>query len=204
MAEIEIIPAPLALKPRIEEMSRATFEEHRARQPWAFPENGFEVTVQPNIDVAFQGATREEKISHTAFVAVLDSEFAGYVILSPWVRRGGPDMPYVNIDDIAVLPEFRRTGVARALLRHVTALSDYRDWDSLQANVWAPNTASAALFASEGFTPACVRYRRGPDRQARDYPTSKVSQKAEPARLKPFFIILTVIAILALVFQVAG
>jgi len=170
VTEIRIIPAPLALKPAILALSRATYEEHRARQPFAFPENGFEQTVVPLLDAAFRRETGQLSESPNIFAAMAGTDIAGYMLLSHWARSDGPDMHYVSIDDICVRPELRGKGIARALLDHARTLAATRDWDNLVATIWDGNTASRALFESAGFDVQSRTYRLGPTRQARNYP----------------------------------
>ena len=170
IAAVEIRPAPLNVKGRMNALCEQTFDEHRARQPHAFPKNAYQLHVGPLIEAAFFGRVRSLKVSPNAYAAFVGGDFAGYVLLSPWARPGGADMPYVSIDDICVEPAFRGRGVARALLRHVRALAEERGWDSLIAHVWTGNDASEALFRSEGFIPDYIRFSTGPGRQARDYP----------------------------------
>ena len=170
IGRIEIRPAPRSVKTRMAALCEQTFEEHRARQPHAFPANGFQQHVAPLIEAAFSGTLRTLDESPNAYAAFVGDAFAGYVLLSQWARPGGADMPFVSIDDICVEPAFRGRGVARALVRYVRDLAEERGWDSLTAQVWTGNTASEALFRSEGFTPDYIRFRIGPYRQARDYP----------------------------------
>ncbi|MDU8943854.1 GNAT family N-acetyltransferase [Ovoidimarina sediminis] len=167
---IEIRPAPRAVKDRMAALCEQTFEEHRARQPHAFPKNAYRILVAPLVEAAFFGTLRSLKQSPNAYAAFIGGEFASYVLLSHWARRSRKQMPYVSVDDICVEPAFRGRGVARALLRHVRALAEERGWDSLTAQVWTGNDASEALFRSEGFTPDYIRFSAGPGRQARDYP----------------------------------
>ncbi len=172
--DLRIVPAPRSLLPEILRCSRETFEEHRARQPWAFPANSFEVMIEGSIKGSFREGGRTLAESPNLFAAYRGEDFAGYVLLSVWARQDVQYLPYVGIDDICVLPEFRRKGIARALLRHAVALSEERGWDSLKATVWAGNDASDALFRSEGFAVESTKYRTGPDRQCRDYPEAKI------------------------------
>ena len=198
MAEIRIIPAPLALKPRILDLSRATYAEHRARQPWAFPENGFETTVVPNVDAAFRQGGRELQESPSAFAAYLGDDFAGYVLLSSWARPGGLDMPHVSIEDIRVLPEMRGKGVGTALLSHVKALAEARDWDSLVATVWDGNTASQEMFEAAGFHVQARNYRIGPNRSGRNYPAASPWAGIQRRLLRWLLAILLLVSLVAM------
>lgn len=170
MSDVEIRQAPASLKPQIIELARATMDEHRARHPWAFPNNAFDIVLLPSIEAAFPSIWSAETTSPNLFAAYLDGEFLGYVLLSTWARTEPLAWPQVNIEDICVVPKARGQGVATALVAHVKSLSEDRDWDNLTASVWASNAASEALFQKSGFVPSSTQYRFGPNRTARDFP----------------------------------
>ncbi len=168
--DIRIVPAPRALKDRIKELARTTFEEHNARQPFAFPGNLLQVSLFRDIDRAFEVEGKQLDESPVALAAFLGNDFAGYVLLSDWAREDGPDMPSVTVEDIRVLEEHRGRGVGRALLQAVQDRATAQGWDNVTATIWAGNPESEALFNAAGFTEQSKTYRFGPSGQARDYP----------------------------------
>lgn len=84
---------------------------------------------------------------HAIFAAFADGEFAGYAGM-----RYAADEGYV--DDVAVLPQFRRRGVGNSL---VTALLQYagaKELAFLSLEARASNTPALALYRQLGFEEA--------------------------------------------------
>jgi GNAT superfamily N-acetyltransferase len=77
------------------------------------------------------------------FARVVDVQIPeGSVLLS---RRFG------LVDELVVMPEHRRAGVARALLLEVDAWARQRGIGALEVTVWAFNQAARELYVKEGF-----------------------------------------------------
>jgi GNAT superfamily N-acetyltransferase len=70
--------------------------------------------------------------------------------------------PLMNIHDIAVLPEFRGRGIARALLQKIAARARDEGCCKLTLEVRADNPPARALYAAEGFSPARLNGRETP------------------------------------------
>jgi ribosomal-protein-alanine N-acetyltransferase len=70
----------------------------------------------------------------------------------------------LHITTLAVRPEYRRKGYARALIR--AALDAYPDVRRVQLEVRPSNAAARALYESLGFTVAGVRRRYYGDEDA--------------------------------------
>ena len=77
------------------------------------------------------------------FIAFADGEAAGFVNM--WLT---PPMAVIN--NIAVLPGFRRSGIARTLIN--TALSECGECSSLTLEVRVSNSAAISLYEKLGFT----------------------------------------------------
>ena len=170
MAETRISPAPLALRERILDAARETLAEHRGRQPYAFPDDFFDVRIAPAIRQAFTSKTGGELAeSSRILVAEVGDEFAGYLQLACAPEAGTAAAGYLHIDDIYVVPRYRGEGVGLALLDHIKRRAEADDLDNITATVWAANAASDALFRRAGFEPSSTTFRFGPDRQARPY-----------------------------------
>ncbi|MEP1538910.1 MAG: N-acetyltransferase [Paracoccaceae bacterium] len=182
MAAFKIIPAPLALKDEIKDLSRQTFKEHRARQPWTFAENTFDLIISDVFDSLFRDGKKTRQESPNLLVAMSQDQFAGYVLLMPNIPADFEESANATIFDICVRPEFRGQGAARALLDHVIALSQQQDWDNLDAQVWVGNVGSDRLFQSAGFTPQSTTYRIGPNRKARDIRLRDIQPPPSPSR----------------------
>ena len=177
MTDLRIVNAPLALKADIRRLCLDTFQAHRLRQPFAFPQNAFDLLLGPLIDRAFTDAQgKAAAISDCLFAAYRGATFCGYVLLSN-PNAFDPPPPALMIYDIHVLHAFRGTGVGRALLAHVKSLADQQGCDNLQATVWQGNDAALNLFRAAGFTPQSQTLRYGLDRQARDISLPKLRRR---------------------------
>ncbi|MEY3055017.1 MAG: ribosomal protein S18-alanine N-acetyltransferase [Ilumatobacteraceae bacterium] len=64
-----------------------------------------------------------------------------------------------HVTNIAVAPEFRRRGVARALLHALASEAVAREMTSLTLEVRVGNKAAQELYREFGFAPAGVRHR---------------------------------------------
>jgi len=149
-----------------------TSEEHRSRQPYAFPENLWEVSFPPEFSNAFLDAKGEPTSeSHNLFVAEDAGELAGYILLSWWARDDAPDFHDGCVLDIHVFDGFRGKKVGDALLNKAKLIADTRGWDNFTAQVWAGNTQSETLFRRAGFTDQSKTLRYGPNTQARPIQT---------------------------------
>jgi len=85
-----------------------------------------------------------------AFLAFCENRLAGYIILLDAV-----DM--TEILNVAVLPEMRRRGIAKALLEKAESIAREKGHDALCLEVRASNTPAKELYTSFGFIPAAVR-----------------------------------------------
>lgn len=194
MNEIQVVEAPFALKDQIKRQTFNTYEDHRARQPFAFSQNQFALYVEPGIDASFMDtAGKPCASSPNIFVAMQGDVLCGYVVLS---ESSNTTWPRVNINDIFVVEAFRGQGIGRRLLEHVKELSLAKNWDNLTAQVWHGNDTSAALFRAGGFVPQSEFLRFGPAGQARDLPAP--AKGVKPARL-PKPLIYLIIAIVAFI-----
>jgi ribosomal protein S18 acetylase RimI-like enzyme len=85
-------------------------------------------------------------------VAQIDEEFAGYALAV--VEEHTDDLieaPFVTIQFLEVLPEFRGRGVAQSLLAAVEEFARERDIACLDLAVWSRNEPARRLFAKAGF-----------------------------------------------------
>jgi ribosomal protein S18 acetylase RimI-like enzyme len=97
---------------------------------------------------------RCEQYRGKLFVAEIGGRVAGYVAIWARTRSDEPDdgtTEFAHISDFVVLPEYRRHGLARALLERAEdyARSDGAVW--LRLGVKAGNTAAYAFYAKAGF-----------------------------------------------------
>jgi ribosomal protein S18 acetylase RimI-like enzyme len=94
------------------------------------------------------------------FVAETDGRAIGYVLAGVHHRPATPltrEGAWIDLDQIAVVPEARRRGVARALCQQVIAHARHLGLDEVQLNVWSFNAEAQALFTSLGFESRSLR-----------------------------------------------
>ena len=76
-------------------------------------------------------------------------------IFSPPVKR-------LMVDHIAVEPEARKQGLARALLNRARALAQELHCDEILLDTWAENHEAHAFFAKMGFAPRRMLFHAKP------------------------------------------
>ena len=105
------------------------------------------------------------------FVAEIDGAAIGYCMLS-WAPKYAfyKTMGYPEIQDLNVLPEFRRRGFARAMIAHCEDLARENGKDSMGISVGLTSDYGAAqrLYVSLGYVPDGygVTYDRKPVKRA--------------------------------------
>lgn len=165
--QISIRPAVTADRASIEAASRATWDDHRGRQPYAFPENGWDMLLKRDHEFAFWSGTGQPVgESGNLFVADADGVVVGFVLLSWHLRDDAPDAPNGTVIDIWVQSDWRKKGVGRNLVDFAKIMANAADWDNLTAQVWN-GAPSVGLFESADFTPHHVTWRYGPGRPAK-------------------------------------
>lgn len=153
-------------RPTIEAASRATWDEHRVRQPYAFPENGWDMLLRRDHEFPFLSGTRQPvDESGNLFVADADGTVAGFILLSWLLCADAPFAPNGTVIDIRTHPDWRNKGVGRNLVDFAKDMADRANWDNLTAQVW-DDAASEGLFEAASFTPQNVTWRYRPDRPA--------------------------------------
>ena len=142
-------PATVSDTARLLQMYRELDETHRLQHPQLFPP-----TVQ-------RDATRVESMLGDpkvgVFVATLPSfdDAVGFArVLDVQTPDGSVLLPrrFGLVDELVVMPEHRRAGVATALLLEVEAWARQRGIGALEVTVWAFNNAARELYAKEGFS----------------------------------------------------
>ena len=189
---VKIINAPVVLKERITELCRETNEAHRTASPRDWPDNFFDLFVLPGIQAAFTDRTgRRVSESPSLFVAMDGDTLAGYYRLSGFPIDPKQDYFSVELQDIYVLPKYRRQGIGSAMVAHAMAAYEKHDWDKLEASIADWNEGSRALFEAAGFTTYSRKLAIGPVRQARPVPLERtVTDRLETAWPKIVLVIL--------------
>jgi GNAT superfamily N-acetyltransferase len=95
------------------------------------------------------------------WIASADGILAGYLVA---IFRERPENPLCfarticEIDEIAVAPTHRRTGLARALVDRVRDVARARGVRDVELNSWSFNDDAHAAFVALGFRPKSVRF----------------------------------------------
>ncbi len=99
-------------------------------------------------------AIREAMQSETAqaYVAESKARLLGFVL----ARTSGPE---AEILDLAVLPDMRRRGIARELLRAVRDAVQRIGVEEIYLEVRESNRAAISLYEGEGYRPVGMRHR---------------------------------------------
>jgi GNAT superfamily N-acetyltransferase len=130
-------------------MYRELDETHRLQHPELFPPTierdaarVESMLADPKVGVFV--ATLPSGDPAIGFARVVDVQTPEGSVLLP--RRFG------LVDELVVMPEHRRAGVARALLAEVDAWARQRGIGALEVTVWAFNQAARELYVKEGFS----------------------------------------------------
>lgn len=100
------------------------------------------------------------------WIAECEGRAVGFIAASVHVR---PETPLVRaqrrleIDQISVVPEFRRRGVARDLIRAAEEAARRERLTSLQMTTWCFNSVAREAMTRLGFRPKVVRFERATD-----------------------------------------
>lgn len=146
--------------PALVELYRVLDDEHRRHHPEFYPNGDVRSAewVERTLGEARAGV----------FVAELDVNgaraVAGFVrVLEVQTPSGGVlvSRRFGLVDDLAVAPSARRSGVASELLRVAEAWAEERGLPALEVTVWAFNGGAQELYARRGFE-ALRHYLRKP------------------------------------------
>jgi ribosomal protein S18 acetylase RimI-like enzyme len=104
--------------------------------------------------------SRLEQLSTRAWIAERDELPVGYVLA---IVHQASENPFVQarrwceIDQVAVDPGCRRTGIASALIRHAVSEAN-SEGVAVEAASWSFNESAQELFRQLGFVPKTIRF----------------------------------------------
>lgn len=93
----------------------------------------------------------------------MDGAPVGYVLA---ICQQAPETPFtqprawLEIDQLAVDPDFRRQGIGRALVREAVSEAYARGLERVEAASWSFNADTHEVFRRLGFAPKTVRFER--------------------------------------------
>ena len=92
-----------------------------------------------------------------AYVATADGRAVGFAVAATCPFSSLTDTPSVTIDQLYVVPESRKHGVARQLMNTVTLYAESLGCDQIGCNVPAQHREANRFFARLGFSSQVVR-----------------------------------------------
>jgi GNAT superfamily N-acetyltransferase len=92
-----------------------------------------------------------------AYLATADGRAVGFAVAATSPFSSLTDNPCVTIDQLYVVPESRKHGVARQLMSAVTLYADSRGCDQIGCNVPSQHREANRFFARLGFSSQVVR-----------------------------------------------
>jgi ribosomal protein S18 acetylase RimI-like enzyme len=145
--------------PALLELCRELDETHRREHPELFPATVVrrpelleQRLLDPRAGCFVAEVASNDGTSVGGFVRVLDVQTPDQGVLLP--RR------YGLVDELVVAPAFRRTGLARELLRSAETWALARGIAALEVVVWEFNQAAQDLYEKQGYAPFRRYYRK--------------------------------------------
>jgi GNAT superfamily N-acetyltransferase len=116
---------------------------------------GPEVAARAASEGRIAAALQREDVR--AYLATTDDRAVGFAVATTSPLSALTDAPSVTIDQLYVVPESRKHGVARLLMGAVTLYADSRGCDQIGCNVPAQHREANRFFARLGFSSQVVR-----------------------------------------------
>ena len=154
----KVRPAETGDIPQLIELNALVQADHIAAEPAAFKPSRADEVAAWLADGLASGYLR-------AWVADGGRQLAGYVVVR---REERPEHPLAytrtwwEVDQLGVRPEWRRRGVARALLAAVAAAALDAGVGELQLTTWSFNTGAREAWLNLGFEPRITRFAVDP------------------------------------------
>jgi ribosomal protein S18 acetylase RimI-like enzyme len=91
----------------------------------------------------------------TLQVAVVSGAVVGVILLIESVSVDAAfqrPRRYLEVDELAVLPQYRRQGIGRRLMETVEQIAAARGIDTIELHVWEANSQALAFYDSLGYS----------------------------------------------------
>lgn len=131
-------------------------EIHVANNPWQFKE-----TILEEVTAWFRDSMRKPNVR--VWIAEIGGEPLGYTLVMLHER---PESPFCHarkwceIDQISVLPNHQRMGIARALVGQALDFARAEGVQDVELTTWSFNVQAQLAFQRMGFTPRVARFGR--------------------------------------------
>lgn len=112
------------------------------------------ISRRPDADLVRAALQRPE---NTAFVALLDGQPVGYLVATDCTLNPFAEGACVSVEQLFVVKQARKSGVAKALMTAVTAHAERQGADQIASSVPAGGRDANRFFARLGFTPVTTR-----------------------------------------------
>src|SRR5215471_9678020 len=119
----------------------------------------FKATSVPNLEAWYESLL--ETPTTKAWIAEVRGQPVGYVLA---LCRDLPENPFtkdrawLEVDQLAVDPNYRRQGVGRALVSKAIDYAQETGLGRIEASSWSFNQEAHNLFAHLGFVPKIIRF----------------------------------------------
>jgi GNAT superfamily N-acetyltransferase len=119
----------------------------------------FKETSVPNLETWYESLV--EKPTTRAWIAEAQGRPVGYVLA---LCRDVPENSFakarawLEVDQLAVDPNYRRQGVGRALVAKAIAYAQEEGISRIEASSWSFNQEAHNLFGHLGFVPRIIRF----------------------------------------------
>jgi ribosomal protein S18 acetylase RimI-like enzyme len=146
--------------PALAELNRFVQDFHRAHEPAVY-------TCPEPADVAAWFITQLDSGNVRMWVATVREDVVGYVavLLESWDEHlFCRARAWREVDQIGVHPNWRRRGIARALLRVVAEDAERDGVDRLLLSSWSFNTVAQEAWRHLGFEPQSTYFKVDPRR----------------------------------------
>ena len=137
---------------RVNELRRQVNDLHVAGKPEVF-KPGFCDELRDYIHEIRKDPNKE------IVVAEAEGTVCGFAVLNHIVRPENPFMfvrDYLDVDEFGVDENFRRRGVASAMIRFIRDYARDKGYSRIELNMWEFNEGALAFYEAAGFT----TYRR--------------------------------------------
>ncbi|HYW71750.1 MAG TPA: GNAT family N-acetyltransferase [Pyrinomonadaceae bacterium] len=123
----------------------------------------FKETSVPDLEAWYESLL--ETPTTKAWIAEVNGQPVGYVLALCRDLRENPftrARTWLEVDQLAVDPNYRRQGVGRELVRKVIAYAQETGFAGIEASSWSFNQEAHQLFGQLGFVPKVIRFELHP------------------------------------------